>query len=58
MAMVFVFPMLMFQKAIQNLGITAAKGQHLEVKISMVLAASGCLIGIVGVATELYLGVA
>ena len=56
--MVFVFPMLMFQKAIQNLGITAAKGQHLEVKISMVLAASGCLIGIVGVATEVYLGVA
>jgi len=57
-AMVFVFPLLMFQKAIGNLGFAATKGQRLEVKIAAILAFSGCLIGIVGVGTELYLGVA
>mmetsp|Transcript_14079 Transcript_14079/g.18363 ORF Transcript_14079/g.18363 Transcript_14079/m.18363 type:complete len:503 (-) Transcript_14079:235-1743(-) len=56
-AMVAVFPFLMFQKAIQDLGHTAVRGQLLEVKIAMLLMVFVVVIGVGGVATELVMGV-
>lgn len=55
--MCFCAPCMMFQKAIQDLGHTAVRGQRLEVKIVLLLTALGCVVGIVGVATEVALGV-
>lgn len=56
--MCFVFPAMMFQRAIQDLEGTSTKSQRFEVKIVMLLMILGCSMGIVGVATELALGVA
>jgi len=56
--MCFVFPCVMYKKAIEDLGYTASKGQHLEVKLALLLTTLGCVIGVVGVGTELVLGVA
>jgi len=56
--MCFVFPYVMYKKAIEDLGYTASKGQHLEVKLVLLLTILGCVIGVVGVGTELVLGVA
>ncbi|CAB9499522.1 Putative sodium-coupled neutral amino acid transporter 11 [Seminavis robusta] len=53
--MCFVFPALMFQKTISGLGSMALDGQHVEVKVVMLLMTVGCIIGIAGVATELAL---
>ena len=56
--MCFVFPAAMFHKAIEDLGVTAIPRQKSEVYLVHFLMVIGCLMGIVGVATELALGVA
>ena len=55
--MCFVFPALMFEKGIRDLGNVALPMQHLEVKLVIFLTFVGCLIGIAGVVTELKLSV-
>jgi hypothetical protein len=51
--MCFVFPAIMFEKGVRDLGHAALRVQHLEVKLVIFLTLVGCLIGIAGVATEL-----
>lgn len=56
--MCFVFPAMMFRKAIGDLGESAVKGQRLEVIMVLFLAIVGVVIGTTGVFEEVALGVA
>lgn len=56
-AMMSVFPTIMFYKAIQNLGTTATQSQRVEVYVSLALMVVAVILGVGGVAMELIMGV-
>ena len=57
-AMMSVFPTIMFHKAIQDLGATAVWWQHVEVSVAFALMVIAVILGVGGVTMELKMGVA
>jgi len=46
--LIYIYPALMFRGAVQNKGVKATPGQHLEVKLALALAALGVIMGAMG----------